>query len=204
MLQSIQVSQPSLSAVLHGGVHIDPEHQAAWVRSDLAEIARHLHIPVTPQLQNSREVFLHRHFKTGQTIFHEGATCSAVYLINSGFTKSLSTDEAGNEQIVNFQMKGDILGVDGMHVRHHHCAAVALSECDLIVVPLQKLKSLGKMYAQFDVALMNLLSIELVFQQKRMCLLAGRNSVVRVANFLLNLSARFFHLGIRSRSSVYG
>jgi CRP/FNR family transcriptional regulator len=195
MLQSIQDSQSLLSAVQRSGMLNDAEHQPSWAQSDLADIARYLHIPVTPQLQNSLEVFQHRHFKSGQTIFHEGDVCNTVYLINSGFTKSLTTGESGVEQIVNFQMKGDILGVDGMHARRHHCAAIALSECDLIVLPLQKMKSLGKTYPQFDMALMNLLSMELVFQQKRLCLLAGRNSVVRVANFLLNLSARFFQLG---------
>jgi len=62
-------------------------------------------------------------------------------------------------------------------------------------VPIKKLKSITEAYHQFETAMLNAISMELVHQQNRLCLLAARNSEVRVANFLLNLSDRFFKLG---------
>jgi CRP/FNR family transcriptional regulator len=189
-------SVPTLrKPMLSYDIDVEPQEKQLWLRSSLAEIARFLQLPETPLLGHDQQLFQHIHFKAGQTIFSHGDKCHSIYLINSGFTKSALWDEFGNEQITNFQMKGDILGIDGIHSEQHQSAAIALSECDVIVLPVQKLSEFAQTYHQFDHAILKLISRELIFQQKRLCILAAKNAEVRVANFLLTLSARFFKLG---------
>jgi len=171
------------------------EIQQKWLTSNVADIADFFQIPRSPAFLSQAESFQHVHFKAGQRIFISGEKADALYLVNSGFTKSLILDESGNEQVVNFQMKGNILGVDGIHGGEHHSEAVALADSDIILLPIKKLKALSHTFRQFDNAMLNLLSMELVHQQNRLCLLAARNAEVRVANFLLNLAERFFALG---------
>ncbi len=173
----------------------DQDDGQRWLRSSMAEIARHLHIPVSPLLQRDHDVFQHLHFKMGQKIFSMGTPFKTIYLINSGFTKSVILDEYGNEQVVGFQMKEGILGIDGIHTGHHNSEAIALTDCDVILLPLKKLTSISQTYHQFDHAILTIISTELIHQQNRLCMLAAKNSEVRVANFLLSLSDRYFQLG---------
>jgi CRP/FNR family transcriptional regulator len=190
------LAEPHFSKqVLGFKAYPEPEDKQTWLRSNIAEIANYLHIPDSPIFQHDHELFQHIHYKAGQTIFSTGERFNAIYLVNSGFTKSVIMDEFGNEQIVNFQMKGDVLGVDGIHAGFHHSGAIALSECDMILLPLKKLTLISKTYSQFEKAVLNLISMEMIFQQNRLCILAAKNAEVRVAAFLLNLSNRFFRLG---------
>lgn len=67
-------------------------------------------------------------------------------------------DELGNEQVLSFPMKSDLLGVDGIHSKFHSSEAVALSDCDLILVPFKKLTSLGKTYPELEHAMYGVMS----------------------------------------------
>ena len=195
MLYSTNSAPTLRKPLLNFEINVEPQEKQTWLRSSLAEIAQFLQLPVTPLLTHDQQLFQHTHYKAGQTIFSHGDKCNSIYLINSGFTKSALWDEFGNEQITNFQMKGDILGVDGVHGEQHQSAAVALSECDIILLPVNKLAEIAQIYQQFDHAILKLISNELIFQQKRLCILAAKNAEVRIASFLLNLSNRFFKLG---------
>jgi len=200
MFSSTCEVQPRSEHHHHYGVIADTDDSLKWLQSSIADIAEYLHLPATPQMHCSHALFQHRQYKTGQSIFALGAAFNSIALINSGFTRSTMLDENGNAQVVNFQMKGEILGVDGIHGGKHNSEIIALSECDLILLPLAKLAVLGKTYSQFGQAILNIISTELVHQQSRLCILAARNSEVRVASFLLDLSSRYHHLGY-SKSS---
>jgi CRP/FNR family transcriptional regulator len=52
-------------------------------------------------------------------------------------------DEYGNEQVLSFLMKGDLLGIDGIHNQQHASEAVALSDCDIIILPYKAFANLG-------------------------------------------------------------
>lgn len=195
MLQSPDLSTRYASKPIHFGNYPQSALRPVALRSNIADIARYLQIPFSSMQQHDQELFQHMHYKSGHTIFSEGDKSDTLYLVNSGFTKSSLWDEFGHEQVVNFQMKGDILGVDGLHAGKHCSSVVALSDCDVILLPLAKLNTISKTYHVFERALLNLVSVELVFQQHRLCLLSAKNAEVRVANFLLNLSGRFFKMG---------
>jgi CRP/FNR family transcriptional regulator len=200
MLYSTSAATSNSNHLIAYDIGSPKAEQKKWLRSSIADIAHYLHVPVTTQLQYDNEVFQHIHYRTGQRIFNMGSSFHSIYLINSGFTKSVIRNESGIEQVVNFQMKGDILGVDGIHSSTHNSEAIALTDCDLIVLPLHKLAELGKTYQSFEKAIFNIISTELVHQQNRLCILSARNSEGKVADFLLNLAGRYFQLGY-SRSS---
>jgi CRP/FNR family transcriptional regulator len=114
--------------------------------SNLKEVCDILHIPAAASMANEELLFQHVQFKTGQRIHTIGQPFDTLYIVNSGFLKTVLIDEFGNEQVLSFPMKGDLLGVDGIHSRHYSSEAVALSDCDLILLPFKKLTALGRVH----------------------------------------------------------
>ncbi len=68
----------------------------------------------------------------------------SFYIVNAGFLKIATVDDAGNERVLGFPMKGDMLGLDGIHTHRHPCETLALSECDLILLPFARMSSIGR------------------------------------------------------------
>ena len=101
--------------------------------SNLKEVCDLLHITAASSMVNEELLFQHVQFKTGQRIHTIGQPFDTLYIVNSGFLKTVLIDEYGNEQVLSFPMKGDMLGVDGIHTRHYSSEAVALSDRILVM-----------------------------------------------------------------------
>jgi CRP/FNR family transcriptional regulator, anaerobic regulatory protein len=139
--------------------------------------------------------FQRRRIKTGHWVFGTGEKFDAVYIVYSGFLKNVLVDEAGNEQILGFPMKGDVLGVDGLHGDCYASQAIALTDCELVVIPFRELSHLGHDYAILENWLYRAISRELVREHAVIGLLGTLGAEARVARFLVSLSSRFAALG---------
>jgi CRP/FNR family transcriptional regulator len=177
---------------------------AGWQRqgrlwSNLKEICELLRIQ--PVCSNSDEELLFQHvqFKTGQRIYTIGQSFDTLYIVHSGFLKTVLIDEFGNEQVLSFPMRGDLLGVDGIHSRRYASEAVALSNCDVILVPFKKLTALGRVHLELEPAMYGVMSRELVREQAMVSMLGALSAEARVARFLVSLSERFAEMGYSSK-----
>jgi CRP/FNR family transcriptional regulator len=146
-------------------------------------------------MQDQDTLFQHVQFKAGQRIHTIGQPFDVLYIVNSGFLKTVMIDVFGNEQILSFPMKGDLFGVDGIHSRRYESEAVALTNCDVVLLPFKKLTALGKMYPELEAALYGVMSRELIREQAMVSMLGSLSAEARVARFLVNLSERFSELG---------
>jgi len=72
---------------------------------------------------------------------------------------------------------------------------VALSECNLILLPFKKLISLGKDHPELEDTIYDLLSQELVRKQGMAGMLGSMGAEARVARFLLAMAGRFEGMG---------
>ncbi|MCL1887063.1 MAG: helix-turn-helix domain-containing protein [Betaproteobacteria bacterium] len=169
--------------------------------SNLKELCDLLRIQISPNssITNEETLFQHVQFKTGQRIHMIGQPFEMLYVVNSGFLKTVLIDELGNEQILSFPMKSDLLGVDGIHSKHYASEAVALSACDLILIPFKKLTALGKTYPELENAMYRVMSRELVREQGMISMLGSLSAEGRVARFLVSLSDRFAQMGYSHR-----
>jgi len=173
-------------------------HSKLW--SDLTEIGEFLHTSAPKAMQNEKALFQHLQFKAGQRIHSLGQNFDSLYLVNSGFIKTVLFDENGDEQVLNFPMKGDVLGMDSIHTDCYSSESIALSDCDIILLPYKTIIGLSRTYEQLDHAIFNLMSRELARQQLRLSMHGTTSAEARVAKFLLSLSERFYALGY-SKSS---
>ncbi|MGB6054338.1 MAG: helix-turn-helix domain-containing protein, partial [Burkholderiaceae bacterium] len=177
---------------------------AGWQRqgrlwSNLKEVCELLRIPVACSVNDEELLFQHVQFKTGQRIYTIGQPFDTLYIVHSGFLKTVLIDEFGNEQVLSFPMRGDLLGVDGIHSKHHATEAVALSNCDVILLPFKKLTMLGRVHAELEPAMYAVMSRELVREQAMVSMLGALSAEARVARFLISLSERFAEMGYSSK-----
>lgn len=200
------LSMPSSEIRSEASHTISPpsSNEAGWQRqgklwSNLKELCELLRIPVTTLLADDELLFQHVQFKTGQRVHTIGQSFDTLYVVHSGFLKTVLIDEFGNEQVLSFPMKGDLFGVDGIHTKRHASEAVALSNCDLILLPFKKLTALGRTHAEFEHAMYSVMSRELVREQSMVSMLGALSAEARVARFLVSLSDRYAEMGYSSK-----
>jgi len=169
--------------------------------SNLKEVCDLLRIQVTlnSTIASEEILFQHVQFKAGQRIYTTDQSFDMLYIVNSGFLKTVLIDELGNEQVLCFPMKSDLLGVDGIHNKRYASEAVALSDCDLILLPFKRLATLGRSHVELEHAMYGVLSRELVREQSMICMLGTLSAEGRVARFLVSLSDKFAQMGYSSK-----
>lgn len=141
-----------------------------------------------------------RRLQPGETLCRAGDEFEALYVVRSGFLKTVSFDGAGNEQVLAFPMRGDAIGVDGFDQGHYTADAIALESCHVIIVPFMRVTGLGRRIPGIERLIYSIFNHELVHRQNMVRLLGMLNAEARVAAFLIDLSERFGRLGC-SRSS---
>ncbi|MFZ6748176.1 Crp/Fnr family transcriptional regulator [Undibacterium sp. Ren11W] len=165
------------------------------LQSSLSEVCGLLTIAAPEYSSEENILFQHVHYKTGKRIHTIGQNFDTLYIVNSGFLKIVWTDEYGSEQVLGFPMKGDLLGIDAIHSKRHATELVALSDCDLILLPYKTFSNLGRKYAELEQCILSVMSRELVREQSHIRMLNALGAEAKVARFLTELGERYSQLG---------
>jgi CRP/FNR family transcriptional regulator len=152
--------------------------------------------------QFSSLVFSNRRLKQGQALYRAGDPCGSVYLVRSGFIKTVVLHPDGREQVSGFYMAGEMLGLDGIASGKHVSDATALTDTDVCVVPYDRFETLSHEAEIVQRHLYRMLSQEVVRKQSMMLLLGSLRAEERVATFLLNLSARLVAQGFSASDFI--
>ena len=154
-------------------------------------------------ITNKDEIeFGHRRIIAGKILYRNGENFENLYLVFSGFLKLSSIDCDGNERIIDFPMKSDLLGMDGICDEHYQLQASALTDCNVIVIPFRKLLRALRETPSFEDYLYRAISRSLVREQASKTLLSLLSSEARLARFLMLLSERHEALGFSSTCYV--
>ncbi|MGL4576857.1 MAG: Crp/Fnr family transcriptional regulator [Burkholderiaceae bacterium] len=175
-----------------------PGRGALW--STMADVCRLLRLETKTQYAGQETLFQHRRLKPGQRLYHAGQAFEALYLVNSGYLKTLIVDGEGNERVLSFPMKGDLLGSDGICKDCHASEVTALSDCDLIVIPFRQLVALGHACDEFEQVIYRVISRELVQEHINLATLGALQSDARVAHFIAMQAERHAALGFSPRA----
>lgn len=175
-------------------------HGKTRLWTELTDVCRllRINVPVLAGLAGEEFRFQNLQYKTGQRIYTLGQAFDSFYLVNSGFAKTVTVDDQGNEQVLGFPMKGDLFGIDGIHSKKYETEAVALSNCD-IIIPFRKFIALGRSHPELELEIYRVMSRELVREQNMLSMLGSLSSEARVARFLVSLSDRFVEMGYSGR-----
>jgi len=201
-MTSLQISDPRLkntNAIQHTAIGEASEQRQGKLWSNLKELCYLLRIPAAPSVNDEEFLFQHVQFKTGQRIHAIGQPFDTLFIVHSGFLKTVLIDEYGNEQLLSFPMKGDLFGVDGIHTKRLFTEAVALSNCDHISLPFNKFTALGRSFIELKHAMYRVMRRELVREHAMVSILGALSAEARVAHFLVSLSEHFAEMGYSSK-----
>jgi CRP/FNR family transcriptional regulator len=160
---------------------------------DLLQIAREM-----PQGKKEPR-FEHIMVPERQRVFTHGQCFEALYVVKSGFLKTILPAESEKEQVLDFPMKGDVLGIDGICNSKHVSEAVALSDADIILIPFRLLKLIGLDHPGFEGRMYSVLGRALSREQTARGMLAALSAEARVARFLMMLGDRYAAMGYSSK-----
>jgi CRP/FNR family transcriptional regulator len=144
---------------------------------------------VEPATSPADDVALTRRpVKLGATLFHEGSRFHFLYAVRQGTFKSVLVLRAGRDQVTQFPMAGDLLGLDAIERGRHASSAVALEDSEVCAIPFEAVQAQSPQPA-WSAYLCRLMSQELARSTHHMLMLAKPSSEARVAMFLLELSS---------------
>ena len=146
--------------------------------------------------------FHHRRVASGQTLYRAGDTFENLYFVFSGTLKLVHGNDEGYDCVIEFPMKSDLVGMDGICDQRYQMDAVALADVDVIVLPFRALAALSRDIPAIETYLYASISRGMVREQTAKGLLSNLTAEARLARFLLMLSERFEALGFSSTAYV--
>lgn len=175
-----------------------PVLEEAW--SSAQEVIDLLHYDsrLDGSLEDRR--FRRRRVKAGQSAFRMGQTFDGLYVVRLGSIKSTVTHDDGNEHVLSFSMKGDLLGFDGVCRNQYASEAVALTDCDLIRLPANEMFAQGRSSNDLERMAYWAISREIVKEQAAYASSHAAKSEARVARFIRLQSERFAAMGYSPRA----
>ena len=168
--------------------------------STVDQLYQVLKIEADDSLTSDAYRFQHIKSRTGARVYSAGDRCDAIFIVYAGFLKTSWVDKYGNEKILDFPMKGDVIGFDGIETKEFKNTLVALSDIELIVVPLDFFYANSSNAYGFRRKIMELMSNALIAGQKVGYMMGTLPAEARVAKFLLSISQKFRAMGYSDRS----
>jgi CRP/FNR family transcriptional regulator, anaerobic regulatory protein len=153
-------------------------------QSTLADVCQLLQYDISFSHTMLDTLFQHRRFKSGEMVCGAGQAFEALYVVNAGFLKTVMPDNEGNDRVISFPMKGDLLGSDGICTDRHASETIALSDSDLIVIPFKQLLSIGHACQEMDHLIYRVVSRQTVQENLNFVTFGALRSDARVARFL--------------------
>lgn len=141
-----------------------------------------------------------RVLRKGQYLYRSGEKFNSLYLLRSGMVKANITGKDGEEQVTNFYLPGEILGIDGINKDRFHSTAIALESSSVCVLSFEKLLSLGNKFPSIQKQLWCRISREIAMQHELLLSMSHKSTEARVAEFLLTLSMRLKNIGCSATS----
>ena len=147
-------------------------------------------------------VSLRRKLQKGENLFRTGENFSSLFAVKTGTFKTLVNNQDGSDQVIGFQMTGELLGLDGLGTGLHMCEAIALEDSEVCTIPYSRLDELAQEFHALQMHFHRIMSREIVKDQNAMLLLGSMRAEQRLSAFLLNLAERQKARGFSSRDMV--
>lgn len=131
----------------------------------------------------------------GERLFRLGDALSSVYVARDGAFKTISINEAGDEQVIGFHLPGELVGLDALGTGAHRCEAIALTEANVCDVPFAELANVASQLPSLQQQLMRVIGQSVGRDHDHMEMLVRRQANERIALFLHGLGERLTHVG---------
>ncbi len=132
--------------------------------------------------------------RRGERLFNIGDRQTDVYAVKAGFFKTCMRLSDGQETIVGFHTMGEVLGLAGLGNGNYSTHAVALSDCEVCAIPLNKFEKLLE-HSTESAHVRVLMAREIARIESHAAVIGAYSARQLVARFLLDISARWAERG---------
>lgn len=139
-----------------------------------------------------RSLVLHKHEK----LINDGDRFEALYVVRSGAVKIYKDTETGEEQIIDFCLPGDLIGLDAIHSGRFHTHAVALDTSSICTLEFSDIENLCERSVHFRRAFLKRLSAGIHRNESFLVTLGTRDAYQRLAAFLVSLIEHYGSQGL--------
>lgn len=136
--------------------------------------------------------------RSGDCVYQAGAPMESLYVIHSGFFKTVNLSADGREQVVGLHFKGDWLGFDGIAEGRFGCDAVAMDTGEIWSVRYDALLAACLKSPPLLAAVHAAMSREIGRDRDSMMSLCTLPADARVADFLRNWAEALEQRGLRT------
>jgi CRP/FNR family transcriptional regulator len=141
----------------------------------------------------------HQVYKRGEALFRVGEPFRSIGILRSGAVKTFLQRDDGSEQVLDFLLPGDILGLDAIAAGQYMRNAVALDTTSACLVPYEGVDEISSHFPALRREMMRQMSLGLVRDARVHMLLTMRTADQRLAAFLLDLSRWYRAHGFSAR-----
>lgn len=127
-------------------------------------------------------------FKCGQRLFRTGDPFRALYAVSYGSLKTTLVDREGREQVMDFHLPGDTVGLRAIDPGRYTCDAIALEPTACCRFSFRAMSTLAAQQPDIQQHLFSVLSARLGVHNPA---IRDRNVDERVAAFLVDLGDRY-------------
>ncbi len=131
----------------------------------------------------------------GEHLFRVGDGFQSIFAVRSGSLKTYTTSEGGQEQVMGFQLPGELVGLDAIAENRHPLAAKALETTSICEIPFTELEYLSTQLDGLRHQLLRVMSQEIRDDEQNMVILGQKSAEQRLAAFLISISNRFQRRG---------
>lgn len=138
--------------------------------------------------ESAGQIGLAMSFARNAEIYAEGETAGYIYKVISGVVRVSKLLPDGRRQISAFHMPGEMFGFEADEL--HHASAEAVVPTKVVAYKWEGVLGTERQSASFVRELLNLTVLGLRHTQDHLLLLGRKNALERLAEFLLEMSAR--------------
>ena len=81
-----------------------------------------------------------RRIRRGEPLYRAGDYFDNLYAVRLGFLKSTVMSSDGREQVTNFFMAGEMIGLDGISSGVYSCDVIALEDTEVCIIPFSRME----------------------------------------------------------------
>ena len=135
----------------------------------------------------------------GDVLVHAGETSgSRLFAVKSGMFKSVAYFEDDREQVIDFHLPGELIGLEALGQCCYAHTVIALENSSVCDMDMKAMQALPQQYAAFQQNLIQAMGRKIRLSQFQSLQLGTQNADQRLAMFLLNIAVRFQDHGMSS------
>lgn len=140
--------------------------------------------------------FALKRLRPRQVLFREGQQFSNIYLVRTGYLKTVRHTDTTHERVLHFPMMLDWVGLEGIGLGNHGYDAIALTHTELVALPFNGLLNAARQDPKLERTLYEAFSLAQSDHERDADLMAVVGAEQRVGRFLALQAHRHARRGL--------